>query len=105
MTRQSKTCVGVLVLAGGCLVSVSPARAQDTVGARGTCTSDRSTRQLFTGAVRDIGRVPSTGSAAILALGGAAALGAHRVDNRGNRAFSRGDEGRAVFKAGGARGG
>jgi membrane-associated phospholipid phosphatase len=105
MTRQSKACVGVLVLAGGCLVSVSPARAQDTFGARGMCTSDRSTRQLFTGAVRELGRVPSTGSAGILTLGGAAALGAHSVDSRVNRAFSSGDQRRAVFKAGATLGG
>src|SRR6185436_13035953 len=100
MTRQSRTWVGVLVLAGGCFLSVSPARAQGTFGARGACTNDRSTRQLFTGTVRDIGRVPSAGSAAILALGGAAALGAHAVDNRVNSTFSTGDERRAAFKAG-----
>jgi len=105
MTRESRTGVGVLVLAGGLLVSVSPARAQDTFGARGACANDRSTRQLFTGAVRDIGRMPSTGSAAILALGGAAALGAHTVDSRVTTTFSRGDERRAVFKAGATLGG
>lgn|SRR6185503_510045 len=105
MTRRSTTWVGVLVLAGGSFLSVSPARAQDSFGARGACTNDRSTRQLFTGTVRDIGRVPSAGSAAILALGGAAALGAHTVDNRVNSTFSTGDERRAAFKAGATLGG
>jgi membrane-associated phospholipid phosphatase len=105
MIRLRKHCFGVLVFAGGLFVSVSPARAQDTVGARGACTNDRSTRQLFTGAVRDIGRVPSTGSAAILALGGAAALGAHAVDDRVNRTFSSRDGLHGTFRAGATLGG
>jgi len=105
MIRQGIRCFGVLAFAGMTLVSAASARAQEVTGARGTCTDDRSTRQLFTGAVRDIGRVPSTGSAAILALGGAAALGAHTVDSRVNRTFSTGDERHAAFKAGAALGG
>jgi len=105
MIREGIRCFGVLAFAGMTLVSAASARAQEVTGARGTCTDDRSTRQLFTGAVRDIGRVPSTGSAAILALGGAAALGAHSVDSRVNRTFSTGDERHAAFKAGATLGG
>ena len=86
-------------------MSASPARAQDIFGSRGTCTNDRSTRQLFIGAVRDIGRVPSRASVGILAIGGAAALGTHAVDRRVNRTFSSRDELHGTFRAGATLGG
>jgi membrane-associated phospholipid phosphatase len=49
--------------------------------------------------------VPSAESAAILALGGAAALGAHTVDTRVNRSLSGGDEWRGTLTAGATLGG
>jgi len=103
--RQKSRRFGVAMFAGMALVTVSPAYAQDTFGARGMCTNDRSTRQLFTGTVRDIGRVPSTASAGILALGGAAAVGAHAVDHRVNTTFSSRQDLRGAFKAGATLGG
>jgi membrane-associated phospholipid phosphatase len=93
------------MLGGMVLASASQAGAQETSDTRGACTSDRSTRQLFTASVRDIGRLPSTGSAAILALGATAALGAHAVDDRVTTTFSRRDNLHGTFKAGATLGG
>lgn len=95
----------MLAWAGIVLAAAIPARAQETSGARAACADDRSTRQLFTGTVRDVRRLPSTESAAILALGGAAAIGAHTVDRRVNGRFSSGDELHRTFKAGATLGG
>ena len=104
MIRQGTRWSGVLAFMGMTLASAGAARAQETSAARGTCTDDRSTRQLFTGAVRDIRYVPTHASAGILALGGAAALSTHTVDDRVNRSFSTRDM-RGTFKAGATLGG
>ena len=101
---QANRCVVAWAFAGIALATVNPAGAQD-LGARSTCSDNRSTRQLFTGAVRDIGRVPSTGSVGILALGGAAALGAHTVDTRVDRSFSTRGGLDGTFSAGATLGG
>src|SRR6185295_16784488 len=105
MIRQRTACCGALAVAGMVFLSVSPAWAQDTIGSRSGCEDNRSTRTLFTGAVRDLRQVPTAASAGILAIGGAAALGAHTVDNRVNRNFAKGDEWNGSFKAGATLGG
>lgn len=102
---QGHRCIVACALAAITLTVVTPASAQERPGTGGTCADTRSTRQLFTGAIRDIRRLPSTGSIGILALGGAAALGAHTVDTRVTRSFS-GREGLdGTFSAGATLGG
>jgi len=55
MIRQGARYCGVLAFTGMTLASAGAARAQETARARGTCTDDRSTRQLFTGLQRHFG--------------------------------------------------
>src|SRR5690349_15938223 len=97
-------CLG-LALAGIMVAGVVQARAQEPAGPDKGCLETRSVPQLLTGAVSDIGKVPTLASAGILAMGGAAALGVHGVDGRVNRTFSTRDDLRDSFRAGAIVGG
>jgi membrane-associated phospholipid phosphatase len=95
--------VVVVVVAAAMLAAGTTARAQATVDRRAACGTDRSTRQVLTGTVSDFRRLPSAGTAGILALGGAAALGAHAIDRNVNNSVSSGNSG--PFRAGATIGG
>jgi membrane-associated phospholipid phosphatase len=68
---------GVLV---ALILTAAPARAQSAAAPLPACGRMPSTGQLFTGTLEGFRQLPSRESAGILALGGAAALGAHSVD-------------------------
>jgi hypothetical protein len=106
MTSEMNRCGAALAFGGLILACATPAGAQTTrVGARDTCARERSTRQLFTGTVGNVRRLPSGASAAILAIGGTAALGAHAVDGRVNRTFANPDRLHGSFEPGAIIGG
>jgi hypothetical protein len=105
MTSDMKRCMVVLTLAGAMLADVAPVRAQTSFGGRDTCGRNWSTSQLVTGTVGNLRRLPSAGSAGILALGGAAALGTHALDARVNRTFSNPNRLHGAFEPGAVIGG
>jgi membrane-associated phospholipid phosphatase len=103
MTQTMGRLPAVAAMAASILAAGTVARAQTTFGGRASCAENRSTRQLLTGTVGDFRRLPSTGTAGILALGGAAALGAHAIDRSVNNSVSSQSSG--PFRAGATIGG
>jgi hypothetical protein len=80
-----RTAAGI-VLATAC--GIGSANAQIAADRNGGCGSGGSWSHLFTGTVNGFRQIPSRQSAALLAIGGVAALGAHRLDHEVNEGIA-----------------
>lgn len=91
----------LLVMLGG----ATPARAQFTEVSSSPCRGVPSTRQLFTGTLRDFRYLSSRESLGIMALGGIGTAGAHVVDGELDTVFAEKRSLRNAFRAGAVVGG
>ena len=99
----SRKCAG-LVLAG-LVAGATPVFAQSEPSSRSSCGETPSLGAVAKGTLRDFGRLPSSGSAGLLAIGGVAAFGAHSVDNDVARNFPAVSGLNGAFKPGAVIGG
>jgi len=102
MVRLLCTCTAVVAAT---FATAAPALAQVSGLEMSPCGPAQSTGSLFTSAVNDVRRLPSAASLGIVAVGAAAALGAHTVDTSTSRSFSGETELRSTFRSGAVLGG
>jgi len=81
----SRRCTG-LVLAG-LVAGATPVFAQSARSSKSSCGQTPSVGSIAKETLHDFRRLPSSGSLGLLAIGGAAALGAHTVDRDVTRDF------------------
>lgn len=73
-----RRCAGLML--AGLLAGATPVLAQSERSARSSCGETPSLGAVAKDTLRDFGRLPTSGSLGLLAIGGVAAFGAHSVD-------------------------